>query len=152
MNKKTLFMATMTATLISFSSILPLTEAEELRAQLGQPGLSRTERDLLIIRLLGLPRNSHETPETPKVMRHDKDQTRGGDIKGRAKNIENARIFFSTDETGKPCYRPIHEHLRNNPDFGTIKLIIYETKTGHLLHLILFAHFIPVGLRQTTNH
>lgn len=127
MNKKILFIATIASTLISFNRVLAITEAEEIRTQLRERGISLEEQNRLIRRLRQLPRNSDETPETPKVILHDKNQNRiGGDLKGRPKNIENARIFFGTDKSGEPCYQSIAKHLENNPDFGDIKLIIYH--------------------------
>ncbi|HLC06883.1 MAG TPA: hypothetical protein VJJ26_01720 [Candidatus Babeliales bacterium] len=72
------------------------------------------------------PRDKTKTPTTPSIIFHDKDQTRRGDLKGRPRNMYNARIYYGTDEDNKPCYRMISEHAENNPEFSKVGLVIYH--------------------------
>jgi len=130
MNKKTFFIATIASTLLSFSSVLTI-EPEERQSQ-----LRREEEQLQFIRRLQRPRNPHETPETPKVMLHDKNQSRW-----RPRDIMKARIFFDTHESGEPCYRRISEHLDNNPDFGNVKLIIYHEKSDSFEYIGIISDY-----------
>jgi len=77
-------------------------------------------------RMQGLPSNPNETPTTPKTLRHDKERSPRGDLKRRPYNIEEARIYFGTDEEGKPCYQSVGEHFENNPKFHEVGLVLYQ--------------------------
>lgn len=73
------------------------------------------------------PSDTSETPISSKTVRHDKDQTkRSGDLKRRPYRLEDARIYFDVDRTGKPCYRSIQDHLEKNPQFNEVELVLYH--------------------------
>lgn len=72
----------------------------------------------------GLPSNPNETPTSP---RHDKEGGPRGDLKRRPYKMEEAGIWFGTDESGKPCYQTIAKHFEKNPKFRQVGLVIYQS-------------------------
>jgi hypothetical protein len=116
MKKTTLLHITIATTLLS-STFISVAQEEHNNTH-------QTEEFFRIINRYSQPSNPNETPTTPKVIRHDRYQANHRGLKGRSNNIAHARIYFGTDESGKPSYRAIQDHIANNPAFGEVKLVI----------------------------
>ncbi len=83
-------------------------------------------RDHLRRRLEGFPSDPNKTPTDPDIIEHYRDLVFG-------QNFYRKRIFFGTDESGKPCYKRIMEHEQNNPKFGDVDLVIFHKAAWHKL-------------------
>lgn len=60
--------------------------------------------------------------ESPTILEHHEHTY----IPGRKISIEENIIYFETDASGKPSYKKISAHEKDNPHFSTIRLIAYH--------------------------
>ena len=74
----------------------------------------------------GLPWDVNKTPTTPDTIYHYVNPA-------SARNFYRKRIFFGTDQSGKPCYKRIREHAKDNPEFGNVGLVIFHQEAWHKL-------------------